>query len=364
VTTGGPIDERWASSEPQLVERLRDEILASPDQRITFARFMERALTEPGLGYYVTSAARPTREGDFLTAPELHPFFGRCLGRHLSRFWRDGLGGPGRFVVREWGAGRGTLAASVRAGLEVDDPDLARIVDWQPVDVAGRHPEPLADAFVGVVLANEFVDALPVHRLVGRGGSLAELHVAWQDGWFATIEAPLSTSAAADILAADGVDLAEGQVAEVCPAATAWVADAARDLARGQLLVIDYGRDADELYGPGRMAGTLMTYAGHRAGDDPFDAVGRQDMTAHVDLTALDRAARAAGLRPALATSQAELLVDLGLGALLAEHGRDPGTSLDEYATARASVARLLDPRHLGGFRVRAWDRPAGASGV
>jgi SAM-dependent MidA family methyltransferase len=129
------------------------------------------------------------------------------------------------------------------------------------------------------------------------------------------------------------------------------------DLGRGQLLVIDYGMDAAELYGPRRMAGTLVTYAGHRAGDDPFAAVGRQDITAHVDLTAIDRAARTAGLRPTLATRQADFLVTLGLGDLLVELGRDPGTTLEEYAAARSSVVRLLDPRHLGAFRVHAWDR-------
>ena len=118
MTSGGAgADSRWASSEAVLVERLRDEILAASDERVTFARFMVRALTEPDLGYYASSTLRPTREGDFLTAPELHPLFGRCLARHMSWVWRGPLGGPPRFVVREWGAGHGTLEASVRAGL-------------------------------------------------------------------------------------------------------------------------------------------------------------------------------------------------------------------------------------------------------
>jgi SAM-dependent MidA family methyltransferase len=355
-------DARWASSEPVLVERLREEILASPDQRITFARYMERALAEPGLGYYATSTLRPTRDGDFLTGPELHPLFGRCLGRHLSRVWRGRLDAPPRFVVREWGAGRGTLAESVRAGLDRDDPDLARILEWQPVELAVRRADTATGAFEGVVLANELVDALPVHRVVGRDGGLAELHVTWRDGWFEQVAGPLSTPALSEHLASDAMTLAEGQLAEVGLAATAWVEAAVRDLVRGQLLVIDYGMEARDLYGPRRMAGTLVTYAGHRAGDDPFDAVGRQDITAHVDLTALDRAATTAGLEPAIGTRQGEFLAGLGLGELLVELGRDPGTSLEDYAAARASVARLLDPRHLGGFAVRAWDRSGAVS--
>jgi SAM-dependent MidA family methyltransferase len=361
VTTGeAVVDERWAASEPLLVERLRDEILATPDRRITFARFMQRALTEPGLGYYATSDRRPTREGDFLTAPELHPVFGRCVARHLSRVWRGSLNESSRFVVREWGAGRGTLAASVQGGLERDDPELARALVWQPQDLADRHGAPLEGPFEGVVLANELVDALPVHRVVRRRDGLAELYVTWSDGWFRHVEGKPSSRALSDHLAGADVSLADGQVAEVSLTAAAWVGDAVRDLTRGQLLVIDYGMEARELYAPKRAAGTLVTYAGHRAGDDPFAAVGRQDITTHVDLTSLDRAARAAGLRRTLATRQADFLVDLGLGALLAELGREPSTTLPEYAAARASVARLLDPRHLGAFRVSAWDRPTG----
>jgi SAM-dependent MidA family methyltransferase len=358
VTSGGGIpDPRWASSEPVLVERIRDEILAASHGRITFARFMERAVTEPDLGYYASSTLRPTREGDFLTAPELHPLFGRCLARHLTQVWRKLPGGAPEFVVREWGAGRGTLESSVRAGLAHDDPDLAGILEWQPVDIVGRHTHPPTGTFEGVVLSNEFVDALPVHRVVGRGSGLAELHVTWQDGWFAHAEGPPSTAALAEHLAADGVTLADGQLAEVGLAAAAWVGAAVRDLARGQLLVIDYGLEASELYGPRRMAGTLMTYAGHRAGDDPFAAVGRQDITAHVDLTALDRAVTAAGLERGVEMRQGEYLASLGLGELLVKLGQDPATTLGEYAAARSAVARLLDPRHLGGFAVRAWER-------
>ena len=101
-------DLRWATSERRLVEAIRDEILAAPEGRITFARFMQRALTEPGLGYYATSAERPTREGDFLSAPELHPLFGRCIGRFVASAW-DHAGRPAPYRIHEYGAGRGTL---------------------------------------------------------------------------------------------------------------------------------------------------------------------------------------------------------------------------------------------------------------
>ncbi len=338
------------------IERIRREIGASPTGRITFARFMEMALTEPGLGYYATSDARPTRGGDFLTAPELHPFFGRCIGRLLTDVWAR-LGSPQRFVVQEWGAGRGTLGRTTMDGLAADGSGLASAIEWQPIDVPGRYRDMAAEPFVGAVIGNEYLDALPVHRLVRRGDRILERYVTWLDGGFREVEAPLSDATLVEPFAAAAISLADGQLAEVRPAAGGWLRLVAGRLARGMVLVIDYGHPAAELYGPRRMAGTLVTYRDHVAGEDPFTAVGHQDLTAHVDLSALERDAAAAGLDRIGSTSQAWLLVGLGLGELLYQLGRDPATDPADYLAARASVTRLLDPRHLGGFRVLGFGR-------
>ena len=348
-------DPRWRESVAPLVELIRAEIQAAPDGRVTFARFMQRALTEPGLGYYVTSAERPTRRGDFLTAPELHPLFGRCIARQLTSIWRR-LGEPARFGVREWGAGRGTLARSVVAGLIADVSPLKDAIVWQPVDVPGRHA-PASGPVTGVILANEYLDALPVHRVLMEHGVLLERYVAWQDGWFTTIDASPSTPTLATYLAADGVTLGEGQQAEICLAAPRWLALAAATLERGVVLIIDYGHPATTLFGPQRRAGSLVTYREHVAGDDPFLAIGHQDLTAHVDITALERAAAEAGLDHLGTSSQAELLLGLGITTLLSDVGRDPATHPQDYLDARSAVARMLDPRHLGAFRVLAFGR-------
>ena len=153
------------------------------------------------------------------------------------------------------------------------------------------------------------------------------------------------------------VTLAEGQVAEVRPGVVAWMAGVARSLERGVVLVIDYGHETAELYGPRRMAGSLVTYRAHVVGDDPFDAVGRQDITAHVDLGELRRAAIAVGLMPSLDTTLARFVADRGLGELLSDLGRDPTTDPQAYLDARAAALRLLDPRHLGGQRVLLFER-------
>jgi len=348
-TTVAKEDPGRAGSEPRLVEVIRAEI--EQRGRITFARFMERALTEPGLGYYATSATRPTPAGDFVTAPELHPFFGRCVARQLTEVWSR-LGEPATFTVREYGAGRGTLAATVSSGLQADRSGLLDALDWQALDLEDRGGQPREGTFSGAVVANEFLDALPVQRVVLRHGALLERYVTWCDGWFAEEEDTPSTPDLEAHLAADGVTLAEGQLAEICLAAPRWVTAAAADLERGITLLIDYGHPAAELYGPRRMAGNLLTYRAQTVGDDPFSAMGRQDLTAHVDFTAIDRAATEAGLEHLGTTTQAEFLAGLGLGELLSSLGREPETDPPAYVAARTAVARLLDPRHLGAFGV------------
>lgn len=340
----GPSD-----GEPRLVDLIREEIEGAPGRRITFARFMERALTEPGLGYYATSELRPTRAGDFLTAPELHPFFGRCVGRALTARWTE-VGSPARFVVRESGAGRGTLRDTVRAGLRADGSGLAGAITWLPVDLPGRHPD-TDGARADVVIANEYLDALPVHRLVVVDGAVRESWVTWREGGFVWTDGELSSPSLVEPIRAAGVLLREGQVLEVRPAVGAWVEDVART-GPGLVLVIDYGHETAELYAPRRHAGTLMTYRGHVVGDDPFVAVGGQDITAHVDLGELRRAAQASGFLPLTDTTLGRWLADLGLGDLLSDLGRDPTADPQAYADARAAVLRLLDPRHLGGQRV------------
>lgn len=345
------VDPRWGGSEARLVERLRDDILSSRGQRITFARFMERALVEPDLGYYATSERRPTRSGDFLTAPELHPFFGRCMARFVAAAWAR-AGSPVSYVVREYGAGRGTLREGVSRGLEADGSLLAGKLEWQAIDLPARSDDERLAACPALVVANEYLDALPVHRVIQRDG-LKEVYVVWQDGWFSELVAEPSCPELAQQLDEGGIELAPGQRAEICLQAPRWMHHVASSAAL--VLVIDYGHDAAELYESRRMAGSLLTYRRHVVADDPFTAVGQTDITAHVDVSALRRAAAAAGMTLLGSTTQARFLAELGLGQLLSDLGQDPATAAPEYLEARSSVARLLDPRHLGGFRTMVW---------
>lgn len=372
--------------DPLLIERLRAEIAASGP--IPFARFMEIVLYEPEHGYYRTATARPGHAGDFLTAPEAHPLFGRALARFVASL-DTALGRPDELAVVEHGAGGGALAVALLERLRDREPEVAGRVRYRPVEVEPRRlaalHERLADAgladrleppdaepagrddppLVGLVLANEVLDALPVHRLVRRDGRLREVLTDWRDGRFVDVEGPPSDPDLATRLDAEGVVLAEGQRAEVCLALDGWLASAAGRLARGVLLLIDYGHPADELYDPARRAGgTLATYRGHTVGADPYVAIGRQDLTAHVDVTAVERAAAAAGLQRLAVVRQAAFLAGLGIGDLLVELQDGPTASLPGYLEARSAVMRMLDPAATGGFRVMAFGRglPAGTT--
>jgi SAM-dependent MidA family methyltransferase len=347
------LGSRWRDSEATLVERIRDEILATPSRRITFARFMQRALTEPGLGYYASSQLRPTRDGDFLTAPELHPFFGHCVARFVTAAWRR-AGEPDAYLVREYGAGRGTLRDNVERALRADASGLAETIQWQALDLPGRGDAPDARS-PDLVVANEYLDALPVHRVVEQAG-LKEIYVGWREDWFCELIDEPSDAGLARRLQDSDIQLAPGQQTEICLAATQWMRAVASEAK--VVLVIDYGHPAAELYGPRRMAGSLLTYRDHAVADDPFMAVGRTDITTHVDITALQRAGAETGLALIGVTTQAHFLVELGLGEMLSELGQDGATTASDYIAARAAVGRLIDPRHLGGFHVLAWAAP------
>ena len=353
--------------------------------RITFARFMELALYHPTGGYYLAPERRPGRGGDFITAPETHPFFGMALARQIAECWQR-LDRPDPFTVREEGAGVGGLAYDIIAGLSVDAPDLLPALRYRLVETNPHRREQAAAAMaevglaaivsvepppgdgarnpiVGVALANEVADALPVHRLVRRDGTWRERWVTTGPDGFAETEADLSPPARGfdpeARLAAAGVESKEGDAIEISPAAAAWFAAVGRGIERGYALVIDYGYPTGELYRAHRLAGTLRAYHRHTVDDQPFRRVGRQDLTAHVDFGALVSAGRSVGLDAAGATSQGEFLAGVGLGELLVRLQADPATTAAEYRAAQAAVFRLIDPGGMGRFGVLMMARAA-----
>jgi SAM-dependent MidA family methyltransferase len=205
----------------------------------------------------------------------------------------------------------------------------------------------------GAVVANEVLDALPVHRVVGRGGSLRELLVAVDArGNLVWHEAQPTTPALAQRLAAEQVALADGQVTEICLALDDWLADTAARLRQGVVVIVDYASEPGDLHGPSHPTGSLRAFASHAVGADPFLHVGRQDLTATVDLAAVRAVAATAGLTPIGETTQAQLLARAGTSELTDAYLRRPGATLGDAFHLRSALARLMDPRGMGGFRV------------
>jgi SAM-dependent MidA family methyltransferase len=344
--------------------------IADAGGRIPFARYMELALAHPVYGYYASGLGAPGREGaDFLTAPETSPYFGRCLAVQIAECWQL-LGAPPSFTIWEHGAGTGTLAHTVLDALRQIEPGAYAATEYWLDDVSAislmrarlavaAHAEHVAwgappTGIVGIVLANEFVDALPVHRVRVERGALWEAFVVWNQEHvgFADEWAAPSTPALAKMLAAEDVTLDEGQIAELCLAAMPWITAVARRLNKGYVLIIDYGDIAPALFRPGRFPeGSLMCYERHTANRAPYQHVGAQDMTAHVDFTALEDAAIRAGMTTLGLTTQAAFLASLGLGEMLYA-ATQQATDAVRYITERNAVVRLIEPSAMGRNRV------------
>ncbi len=319
----------------RLGERLRAEISRCGGW-IGFARYMQMALYEPGLGYYSAGARKLGAAGDFITAPEVAPVFSRCLAVQCAEVLQ-GLGGGD---LLELGAGSGVMAAALLGELERRDalPRRYFILDVS-ADLRQRQRETLAaavprllervewldrlpDALEGVVVANEVLDALPVERFVMRDGEVRALGVAWQHGGPVWSEAPATgrlATAVGHVERETGVDWPDGYVSEINLGLGEWLAAVAGALARGVMLFVDYGLPRREYYAAERSTGTLLCHFRHRFHEDPFARPGLQDITAWVDFTAVAEAAQVAGLQVAGYTTQAHFLIGNDIGGFVAD---------------------------------------------
>jgi len=358
-------------------ERLRARIAARIEAAggwIGFDAYMQAALYEPGLGYYAGGSRKFGRDGDFVTAPETSPLFGQCLATQCLQWFERA---PPR--VFEFGAGSGALAAQLlgeltalgaadvdyrivevsgelrarqRETLQAISPALARRVSWLE-----RWPESIE----GVVIANELLDAMPARvfrlqrdRVLERGVALDDRGLAFRDR---DADAAFERRVRATLAQVwgDAGHWPHDYVSEIGVQAQAWVSEAGSRLARGALLLVDYGFPRAELYHPQRDAGTLMCHYRHHSHGDPFLWPGLQDITVHVDFSAAAAAAAQAGLDCLGYTSQANLLINLGLLDRLA---RVPAEDAIAYLPQAQAVGRLLSEAEMGElFKAAAFGR-------
>ncbi|OGT18830.1 MAG: hypothetical protein A2V90_01810 [Gammaproteobacteria bacterium RBG_16_57_12] len=327
-----PTPEAQRHSE-QLIAQIRAEMEAHGG-RLDFARYMALALYSPGLGYYAAGARKFGAAGDFVTAPEISPQFSRCLARQCQQVLAQLPGG----AILEFGAGTGAMAGDILLELERCHalPSHYFILDVsaelrqrQQQTLLQRVPRLLdrvqwldrlpIGGFRGVVLANEVLDAMPVHRFQITAEGYNEIYVAWQGERFAWSHERPGAALEAWYRAATPAGLAPGYESEVNLAIAPWLAGLVDSLAAGAVLLIDYGFPRHEYYHPQRSGGTLMCHYRHRAHPDPLILPGLQDITAHVDFTAVAEAALDAGFEVLGFTNQAYFLLALGLAESVAE---------------------------------------------
>ena len=349
-----PSPEAQAHSD-QLRELIRRDI-ALEGGWIPFSRFMELALYAPGLGYYTAGARKLGAAGDFVTAPEISPLFGRTLARQVADIMAQSA--P---QVMELGAGSGKLAADVLGELEQLDclPERYDILEVS-ADLRARQQallqeslphlfkrvhwlDVLPENISGAVIANEVLDALPVHLVHWQDTRIAERGVASDGKNFVWQERLPENPALLQI--AQQINVPDDYLSEISLAVRGLVSSLCERLQQGVLLFIDYGFGAGEYYHPQRSSGTLMCHYRHHAHDDPFFLVGLQDITAHVDFTAVAERAIASGAHLLGYTSQAHFLINCGITDLLAQS--DP-EKLRDYLPQSSQLQKLTSPAEMG----------------
>jgi len=344
-----------------------EELLAERIRRygpIPFADFMRECLYHPVHGYY--SQAEAQRFADYYTSVDVHPIFGRLLARKFAEMWEQ-LGRSDEFLLVEAGAGGGRLAAHILDFCATKLPEFYRALYYVAVErsasrreqaaarlrhhpAAGRLqvlPEIPAHIPTGCVFSNELIDALPVHRVVMQNGALKEILVGHDGAKLVDVVAPVSTCAITEYFATQGITLHEGQHAETGLEACDWITEVGRRIERGFVLTIDYGHPAAELFNERHMRGTLLAYRNHRVSEGFYASPGEQDLTAHVNFTALETRGQRSGLETVEFTSQTAFLLAIGEKNEFADL-YDPGQSEADQVRARLQLKTLIHPEAMG----------------
>ncbi|HST03690.1 MAG TPA: SAM-dependent methyltransferase [Chloroflexia bacterium] len=351
-----------------LLSWLRDQIRAHGP--ITVAQFMEQALYHPHLGYY-TSGPNIGPRGDFVTSPEASPAFGKLLASHVADV--DALlGKPPAFDIVEGGPGMGTLARDLLDELHQSKPDLYsrvryRLVELSPAltqaqrallqehgSVVEWHSDlaRLQGALQGAVIANELVDAFPVHVLENHAGTVWEQHVTLDEAEeLAIVLLPISDPSLNAFLDKEGIVLAPGEQVEVNLLAEKWLSDLSSALARGVVTLIDYGDESPARYSAARREGTLLGYYAGGVTGSILSHPGEQDLTALVDFTALQHSASHAGFDVIGLTRQSNFLIGLGLGTTHTPETVYPD-DIEAAIRYRRGIQTLISMEGLGRFHV------------
>ena len=377
-------------SHSPLCQIIAHRIITSPQKRITFAEYMDTVLYHPEHGYYSSDAIKiGFRGSDFFTSASLGADFGELLAKQFYQMWEI-LDQPIRFDLVEMGAGQGILASHILNYLKQEYPDFFAAVKYIIVEksqsLKQEQQQRLQDfavdwcnleeipphSITGCFFSNELVDAFPVHQFTLDAGELQEIYVTIdnqkeaiteiseipiiRDPVFVEVIGELSTPKLGEYFKLVDIDLSQntyenGYRSEINLAALNWLGIVADCLERGYVITIDYGYPAHRYYHPRRSQGTLQCYYQHRHHDNPYINIGQQDITAHVDFTALSAWGERCGLKKVGWTQQGLFLMALGIGERLAtlSSGKQ---SISQLLQRREGLHQLINPGGLGNFGV------------
>ena len=337
------------------IQDLRKEIVSLINEKgkITFADFMDLALYHPEYGYYTSGKEKIGKRGDYYTSSDVHSVFGELIARQLEQMWR--LLGSNRFTVVEIGAGKGWLCYDILNYVRNEYPEFFEKIDYKIVEISRNLIERQSNTLKGLeekvswesfsedgfsfnpiegcFLSNEFVDSLPVHQVVVENDCLKEIYVTIQDDEYCEKIDELSSPELGDYFKNSKTDLKEGQRAEVNLKALDWVKNISRFLNRGFVITIDYGHLAEELYSEERHRGTLMCYYEHTTSENPYERVGNQDITSHVNFTSIMKDGARFGLSTTGFVRQSNFLIALGI--------------LNKMNDVQGDISKLLTMKNL-----------------
>ncbi|MBD2132651.1 class I SAM-dependent methyltransferase [Sphaerospermopsis sp. FACHB-1094] len=392
-------------SNPALYQTIASHILTSPQKRITFAEYMDMVLYHPDQGYYSSNAVNiGFQGGDFFTSSSLCDDFGELLAVQFYQMWEN-LDRPKSFDLVEMGAGIGVLASQILNYLKINYSDFFDVIEYiiiekspslrqeqqqklQEFSVRWLNLEEITpNSIIGCFFSNELIDAFPVHQFTIAEGKLQEIYVTTSQDLtpqppslqekgdnnnfphlvgeglgkksnieFIEVVGEASTPQLAEYLQLVGIDISqnayeEGYRSEINLAALDWLSIVADCLQRGYVLTIDYGYPASRYYHPRRSQGTLQCYYQHRHHNNPYINIGKQDITAHVDFTALEKWGKRCGLNQVGWTQQGLFLMALGLGERIAALSYQQ-QSISQLLKRREALHQLISPEGLGNFGV------------
>jgi SAM-dependent MidA family methyltransferase len=321
--------------ESALVHIIRRQIDRSETKAISFQEYMELCLYAPALGYYTSTRSKVGKEGDFYTSSAVGGMLGEMLASFIVK--RMSETSADAYEVIEWGGGTGQLAKQILDKLQAAFPEFYKKLRYIVIERSEHHRSlqlEMLNAHQAIVrfwpqeqwkeqgmrrhcfiFSNELLDALPVHRIRQKAGRLYELYVGWDQALNSFYEREIicASDEVLQYLEQENITLLEGQTAEINLAASHWIRELANWLEQGDIVTIDYGDVAEEIYGPHRKNGTLLCYKNHQAYDNPYIHSGEQDITAHVNFSACIRVGIEAGIEEWKLLTQKDFLVEAGI---------------------------------------------------